>query len=50
MFSYITGTIASIKTDAVVLENNGIGYHIYIPQSDLIEFDHIGQKIKILKK
>ena len=47
MFSYITGTIASIKTDAVVLENNGIGYHIYIPQSDLIEFDHIGQKIKI---
>lgn len=30
MYDYITGTITSIKNNAIVLDNNGIGYLIYV--------------------
>ena len=31
MYDYITGKIASVEYDHVVIENNGIGYIIYVP-------------------
>lgn len=31
MYSYIKGIITSIDTNYVVIENNGIGYMIYVP-------------------
>lgn len=31
MYDYIIGKIASVEYDHVVLENNGIGYIIYVP-------------------
>ena len=30
MYDYIIGTVAAIKNNAIVLENNGIGYLIYV--------------------
>ncbi len=31
MYDYIIGKIADIKNNAIILENNGIGYLIYVP-------------------
>ena len=30
MYSYIKGTIVDIQSDHIVLENNGIGYLVYV--------------------
>ncbi len=30
MYDYITGTVTSLKNNAIVLDNNGIGYLIYV--------------------
>ena len=31
MYDYIKGTITCLKNNAIVLDNNGIGYQIYVP-------------------
>ena len=31
MYAYIKGTFVSVRGDNIVVENNGIGYKIYMP-------------------
>ena len=31
MYNYIIGTVASITTNSIVLDNHGIGYNIFVP-------------------
>ncbi len=44
MYSYITGTIASNTVNAIVVDNNGIGYNIFVANPYAFE---IGQEYKI---
>ena len=47
MFSYMKGELVEILDDAIVLEVNHIGYHIYIPASMIDKFSGTGQTLKI---
>lgn len=46
MISYITGTVESLEVDKVIIDNNGMGYGIFMPQTSL-EMIGIGEKIRI---
>ena len=46
MISYIIGIVDSVESDRVIIENNGIGYNIFMPQTSL-EIIGIGEEIKI---
>ena len=35
MYSYISGTVAAVKEDCIILDNSGIGYRIFMPSSAL---------------
>ena len=39
MYSYIIGKVAEIVSNAIVLENQGIGYLIYTPNPFVFELD-----------
>lgn len=43
MYSYIRGEVAEISTDSVVIDNNGIGYQIFLPVSDLSKVGPVGE-------
>lgn len=47
MIGFIKGRIDSRAEDRVILENNGIGYEIYVPGSVLDELPHTGEEIKL---
>lgn len=47
MISYIKGEITDIKHDKIIVENNNIGYNIYIPTSVLTELPGVGRTVKI---
>ncbi|MDR1906072.1 MAG: Holliday junction branch migration protein RuvA [Clostridiales bacterium] len=38
MYSYIKGKVASIELDRVVIENNGVGYEIFVSANTLARF------------
>ena len=44
MYDYIKGTVTTIKNNAIVLDNNGIGYLIYV--SNPYSFE-IGNEYKV---
>lgn len=46
MISYITGIVEDIETDKVILDNNGMGYGIFMP-FNILEKIGIGEKLKI---
>lgn len=46
MISYIIGVVDSVESDRVVIENNEMGYNVFMPQASL-EMIGIGEKIKI---
>lgn len=46
MISYISGVIDTVEPDKVIVDNNGIGYGIFMPQSSL-EMLGAGEKVKI---
>lgn len=46
MISYIIGVVDSVESDRVIIENNEMGYNIFMPQAAL-EMIGIGEKIKI---
>lgn len=46
MISYIKGLVESIESDRIVVENNEIGYNIFMPQASL-EMIGVGEKLKI---
>ncbi|MBE5957987.1 MAG: Holliday junction branch migration protein RuvA [Lachnospiraceae bacterium] len=47
MISYIKGELVNIKNDSIVVDNNGIGYNIFIPTSILASLPHCGSEVKI---
>ncbi|MBQ8132538.1 MAG: Holliday junction branch migration protein RuvA [Bacilli bacterium] len=44
MFDYIKGTISNIKTNAIVLDNNGVGYLLYVANPYAFE---LGKEYKV---
>ncbi len=47
MYSYIKGTLEEVREDLIVIENNGIGYNIYVPARFLDELPRKGSMLKI---
>lgn len=43
MYAYIRGEVAEVSTDSVVIDNNGIGYRIFLPVSDLSRVGPVGE-------
>ena len=41
MYSYIKGTVTEIESNYIVLDNNGIGYLVYTPNSYSFNIDEI---------
>ena len=46
MISYIKGLVESVEGDRIIIENNEIGYNIFMPQASL-EMIGVGEKLKI---
>ena len=46
MISYVSGIIDSVESDKIILDNNGIGYGIFMPNTSL-EMLGAGEKVKI---
>lgn len=47
MFSYIKGDLVEISSDSIVVENNGIGFQVFIPGALISSLPSIGNEIKI---
>lgn len=47
MFSYIKGKLIQISTEYIVVENNGIGYMIYIPYNANVPMPTEGEEVLI---
>lgn len=47
MYSYIKGTIEEISDNLLVIENNGIGYNIFMPITKIVEIGNIGDDVKV---
>ncbi len=47
MYSYISGTLEEVKEDYIVVDNNGIGYQIFVPLRIHDELPSVGMQIKI---
>ncbi|MBO4267242.1 MAG: Holliday junction branch migration protein RuvA [Lachnospiraceae bacterium] len=47
MIGYIKGEVAAVYEDRIVLENNGIGYNVYMPASSLELIEGIGAVVKV---
>jgi Holliday junction DNA helicase RuvA len=45
MYAYIKGTFVSVRGDNIVVENNGIGYKIYMPMLLQGRIGHIGDEV-----
>ena len=48
MFSYFKGSLEEINVDFVVVENNGIGYKIFVPASVINSFRQEEVKLSFL--
>lgn len=47
MIGYLKGEVAGIYEDSIVLEVNGIGYNIFMPQSSIDKIVGLGESIKV---
>lgn len=47
MLSYIKGEVTDIEPDKVVIENNGIGYNVFVPLSVIGRVSGIGEEVKL---
>ena len=47
MFAYIKGTLEIKSTNYVVVENNGIGYKIYMSLKSIGTIGNVGEKVKV---
>ena len=45
MYAYIKGTFESVRGDNIIVENNGIGYKIYMPLLLQGRIGHIGDQV-----
>ena len=47
MYAYIKGILAEVNTDSIVIENQGIGYQLYVSLQALEELPAIGMEVKV---
>ena len=47
MYAYIKGILAEVNTDSIVIENQGIGYQVYVSLQALEELPAIGIAVKV---
>lgn len=47
MYAYIKGILAEITEDAIIIENQGIGYEIAVPGQVLDYLPSVGEEVKI---
>lgn len=47
MISYVKGIVADIEENGIVIDCNGIGYHIFMPATTLAGYMQIGDEMKI---
>lgn len=47
MIAFIKGTVAGIGKEQVILDNQGIGYGIYVPQTVLEQIPQNGEEVKL---
>lgn len=47
MLAYITGTLEDIQEDSVVIDNQGMGYRIYVTGMDLGMLPAMGEQIRL---
>ena len=47
MIGFIKGIIDSVNENSVLLENNGIGFEIFVPASELDRMPHAGEEVKL---
>ena len=47
MYAYITGTIVEKNNDGIIIENNGIGYNIFMPKSKIDIIPDEGMEARI---
>lgn len=47
MYAYIKGTLAEITEDAIIVENQGIGYEIAVPGQVFDYLPSVGEEVKI---
>jgi len=47
MFNYLSGTLAQIGKDFVVLDNRGIGWQLSVPTTVLSQLQTVGKEIKL---
>ena len=47
MYAYIIGILAEVNTDSIVIENQGIGYQLYVSLQALEELPAIGMEVKV---
>jgi Holliday junction DNA helicase RuvA len=47
MYEYLKGILAEIGAGFVVLDVNGLGYHVNVPSSDISGMPHIGEHLKL---
>ncbi|MBS3897856.1 MAG: Holliday junction branch migration protein RuvA [Dethiobacter sp.] len=47
MFNYLSGTLAQIGKDYVVLDNRGIGWQLFVPTTVLRRLQTVGKEIKL---
>ena len=47
MYSYIKGTLTEMEEDAMVVEANGVGYHIYTTGQTFRYLPSLGEEIKV---
>lgn len=47
MLAYIKGKLVSRSSDSIIVENNGIGFNVFVPMSVLDALPHVGENITI---
>ena len=47
MYSYISGYLAEVNEDTIVVDNHGIGYECHVPKSVIYQLPAIGDRVKI---
>lgn len=47
MYSYISGTLAEVGEEEVVIDNHGIGYRIFVPKTVLYRLSHVGEQVTV---
>ena len=47
MIGYVRGIVDSVYEDRAIIDNNGIGYEIFVTGSDLSAMPHAGEEVKL---